>query len=136
MTEIKLNESKPDDIMKTLEPTQGETPKVQLTEKKTSLTIDEANAKINELQESWKKKLDAHNTKHAYFEVVLAELNKLYTKPDSDEEISRCRAKLINAADLRYKGLLDSYQTLHLLLRLSTELKNQHIESLSNVKEI
>jgi len=97
---------------------------------KVELTVEQANEKINKLRSEWENKLNIHNDRHIEYESVQLDLNASYAEDDV-EKTSRLRAKLINVGGLRYASLIDSYQSLHSLMALSTELKNQHISSLS-----
>ena len=76
------------------------------------------------------QKLNIQNEKHTIYEKISNELNQLYAEINVKEEISRTRAKLINASNELYNALAESYVCLHKLLSFSTELKNQHIDSL------
>ena len=89
---------------------------------KIKLTVDEANNKINSLKEEWEKKLNIHNEKHTIYEKISNELNQLYAEINVKEEISRTRAKLINASNERYNTLAETYACLHRLFSFSTEL--------------
>ena len=129
MPDIKIEELKEpsDDNKDTNELSSTDT---EADDGKIKLTVDEANIKINSLKEEWEKKISIHNEKHIIYEKISNELNQLYAEIDAKEEISRTRAKLINASNERYNSLAESYVCLHKLLSFSTELKNQHIDSL------